>query len=215
MFRKGIMKLIFPQSKVHPSYKSYLAWSSLSNFSASVQQAIVTETMIQTISSQHESVRTLSYIGKDVIGQVGGALFMSRIGTMVDSPHTKYKYLNNILLYHQLGIFGIISSEIFPEQFIYVAGASNILLNLSFVGSGAVNAKCIRELSLSQDNIGDIYSKISLCNTISSTLGLLVGMGINVGLNLYLDNLFLKFGSCGLFGLLRVYSYKKSVQDIY
>jgi hypothetical protein len=64
-----------------------------------------------------------------------------------------------------------------PEYFLPVAGVSNILSNISFIGFGAINAKCIQKLA-TDENIGEIYAKISVFNTIGSSVGLFIGLGI-------------------------------------
>ena len=47
----------------------------------------------------------------------------------------------------------------------------NILSNLSSTGFGAVNAKCISKLAI-DNNIMELYSKITIVNTIGSSIGL-------------------------------------------
>ena len=71
------------------------------------------------------------------------------------------------------------STPLVPELFLPIAGCSNILTNVSFAGFGAVNAICIQKLAV-DNNIGEIYAKISIINMIGSSIGLAAGVGITM-----------------------------------
>ena len=173
---KHFRKLFYPESSIHPKYTQYVSFSFLSNILVSAEVAITTHNMLSSINTtSSDNMRTFNYIGKDIIGQVGGLLYMSRMGKKADQNPKRFLLYSNLL--QQGGFFLAYFSKIFPQYFLGIAGVSNILSNISFTGFGAVNAKCIYKLAL-KDNIGEIYSKITVINTIGSSLGLMAGVGI-------------------------------------
>ena len=71
--------------KHHKMYTKYIAWSFVSNLCVSIQTAMTTNNMLNAISSPEDTgYRTLNYIGKDVIGQVGGLIYMAKISEKAD-----------------------------------------------------------------------------------------------------------------------------------
>ena len=87
-----------------------------------------------------------------------------------------------ILIYiQQTAFMSVCLTPYAPEYFLPVAGLSNIMVNLSFTGFGAINAKCIKELSTGSDNenMGEIYAKVAVLNTFGSSIGLLIGLGVD------------------------------------
>ena len=54
-------------------------------------------------------------------------------------------------------------------------------MNISFAGFGAINAMCIQRLAL-ENNIGEIYAKISIINMIGSSIGLATGVALTVAI---------------------------------
>ena len=96
-----------------------------------------------------------------------------------------------------------------PDYFLPVAGFSNILLNISFISFGAINAKCIQNLA-NNNNTGEIYSNISIVNTLGSSFGLLLGIGI-VGL---IPDHATRMCIIPMFALGRIISFNKAIQSI-
>ncbi len=100
-------------------------------------------------------------------------------------------------------------TPLFPVYFLPIAGLSNILSTLSFTGFGAINAKCIGKLSTG-GNIGELYSKITIINTIGSSIGLLLGLGINIMIPDHQERALL----IPLIGLMKVYTYNKAIENL-
>jgi len=100
---------------------------------------------------------------------------MAKMGKKADKDSVKFLNYSNIM--QQSSYMMICITPFIPEYFLPVAGMSNILSNISFTGYGAINAKCIQKLA-SDDNIGEIYGKISVINTLGSSIGLVLGLGI-------------------------------------
>ena len=202
-----LKKIIFPSGKHNPLYNNYLKWSFVSNVFASAQTAIVVDNMLYAINYDSEINRTINYFGKDVIGQLGGLLILSKVGDKADKNPKKFLLYSNII--QQVGFLSVSLTPMFPNYFLPIAGISNILTNLSFTGFGAVNAKCINKLS-TNDNIAELYSKISIINTLGSSIGLILGIGINIMIPDHTERSLL----IPILGLLRIYTYSKAIEKI-
>lgn len=205
----SIRKIILPIGKVHPQYMNYIGWSFASNLIVSAESAISAHSMLQAIDTTGDSdiIRTVNYVGKDIIGQLGGLLYMSNIGTKIDDNPRRFIMYSNI--FQQAAFIFVCSTPVFPSWFLPIAGLSNVLFNLSFTGFGAVNAKCITKLAIN-DNIGELYAKISIINTIGSSAGLILGLGINAIFPEHNSRmLVLPFLAVG-----RVYTYNRAIEHL-
>jgi glutamate N-acetyltransferase/amino-acid N-acetyltransferase len=162
------------------------------------------------ISGQTDSHLSLSmnYIGKDIVGQLGGLWYMSRMGNKADKePH---RFINYSLFFQQSSVFMECATPLLPlSLFVPVAGIANIGKNISAIGVGAVNAKIIQKLA-KDDNIGEMYAKISILNTLGSTIGMGLGLITTFYIPNHTDRLFL----VPLLSIMRVYSYKKSIENL-
>lgn len=203
-----IKKMIFPCGKYHSQYGRYIGWSFISNVIISVENVLSTHSILSAVSIDNtELVRTANYVGKDVIGQIGGLWYMSKIGEKADKDPKKFLLYSNII--QQSTYIANCITPIFPNHFLYIAGVANAAANISFTGFGAINTKCIKELAI-DNNIGEIYSKITVVNTIGSSLGMVFG--------LYLTSLFPEHESrlclIPILGIIRVYTYRKAIKNI-
>ena len=202
----NIRKVFLPMGKVHPKYINYIGWSFVSNIIVSAESAISAHSMLQAIDTDSDITRTINYVGKDIIGQLGGLLYMNNIGKNIDKNPRRFIIYSNI--FQQSAFVFVCSTPVFPDFFLPIAGFSNILFNLSFTGFGAINAKCITKLS--NDNIGELYAKISIINTIGSSFGLLLGLGINTLLPEHNTRMVV----LPFMAVSRVYTYNKAVENL-
>ena len=201
-----LVSVLFPSGKTHKSYINYIKYSFISNTSISIQNSIAVQSMLSAITAEPE-LANINYIGKDIIGQLGSLIYMTKYTSKIDS--TPKKFLNQSHFIQQTSYFLLYYSSIIqPEYFIFIAGASNILSNISFIGYGAINAKCIEKVSDGK-NIGQIYTKLTTVNTLASTIGL----GIGVCLNMYIEN-GLKMLLLPLCGILRIVYFNKSIKGL-
>lgn len=203
-----IKKFLYPSGKHHNSYGKYLTWSCISNIIVSAENVLSTHSILSAISTDNtELVRTANYIGKDIIGQVGGLLYMSKVSKDSDKDPKKFLFYLNII--QQSSYMANCITPMFPSYFLYIAGISNIAVNISFTGFGAINARCIQILA-TDDNIGEIYAKISIVNTIGSSLGMILGLVITS----FFPDHETRMCLIPLFGIARVYTYRKAFQDL-
>jgi len=212
MFKFGIIdkfkNLILPTSgPIHLSHLKYIKWSFLSNILVSTETALGSDNMLHAINYDSENVRTLNYIGKDIIGQIGGLTYISWGSQKIDKKPKNFLAISHGV--QQLGLTGISITPLTPTYFLPIAGLSNIFSNLSWTGFGAINAKCINKLAL-QNNLGEIYTKISIVNMMGSSIGLLIGLGINIYFPVITERIIL----IPILGLLRIYTFNKAIEDL-
>ena len=202
-----LRRLLYPSGKHHPKYTEYLTWSFLSNIVVSAESAMASHSMLAAIGSDSETYRTINYVGKDIIGQLGALGYISNMSTKADKdPH---KFLRYSHIIQQLAFASVFSTPLVPSFFLPIAGCSNILSNISFAGFGAINAICIQRLAI-DDNIGEIYAKISIINMIGSSVGLGAGVVITILIPDHATRLCLT----PLLSIMRVYSMNRAVRTL-
>jgi hypothetical protein len=139
---------------------------------------------------------------------MGGLIYISKMSVRADTNPKSFLIYSNIL---QQSSFVLMSLTPFIDYsyFIFLAGMSNILVNISFTGFGAINAKCVQKLSI-DNNICEIYSKITVVNTIASSIGL----GVGLGLIYLIPNSIHRICLLPILGICRVYTYNKAITEL-
>lgn len=193
--------------KMHPKYISYMKWSFLTNVCVSAESALVTHNMLQVVGLQNDLIRTINYIGKDVIGQIGGLAYMSKMATSADKKPGKFLLYSHVI--QQASFLLTFATPLFPAYFLPIAGTSNILTNISFTGYGALNAKAIQELAV-DGGVGEIYAKITGVNTLGSSIGLGLGIGLTALIPSYTARLML----IPCLAAVRIYSFNKALSGL-
>jgi len=207
MLRKMVLKLILPSGRYHPNYIEYLSWSFISNIIVSAESAIGSHCMLASIGSDSETYRTVNYVGKDIIGQLGGLGYISKMSKKADKE--PYKFLTYSHIIQQLAFASLFTTPLAPSFFLPIAGCSNILSNISFAGFGAINAMCIQRLAL-DNNIGEIYAKISIINMIGSSIGL----GVRVCITSAIPDHHTRLCITPLLTGIRIYSLNRAIRNI-
>tara|TARA_A100001015_G_scaffold321339_1_gene451576 strand:+ start:455 stop:1084 length:630 start_codon:yes stop_codon:yes gene_type:complete len=202
---KTLKKLIYPEGKCHKNYTSFILWSFATNFIVSIESAMASHSMLIAIGNDSESYRTFNYIAKDIIGQLGALGYISKMSTSADKD--PYKFLNYSNFIQQVGYVTMFTTPLVPAYFLPLAGCSNILSNMSFIGFGAINARCIKVLAI-DDNISEVYAKVGIINMLGSSLGLLSGVGLTVLIPDHHTRLYLT----PLLAFLRIYTLNKSIK---
>ena len=207
--QSNFKNIIYPHGKVNKNYGKYVAWSFFSNIIISIESVLSTHSML-SIVGQASSELTLSvnYIGKDIIGQLGGLYYMNRMGQKADIDSKKF--IKYSMAFQQCSIFMECVTPLLPiYTFIPVAGLANVGKNIAFTGIGAVNAKIISKLS-EDNNIGEIYAKIAVLNTLGSTIGMSIGLIITANLPDHTMRLCLM----PFLTIIRIYSYNKAIDGL-
>lgn len=204
-----LKSFFYPQGKVHSFYPKYIAWSAASTFTVSLQTVLSTHSMLSVIGkSSSETLMSFNYIGKDLVGQVGGLFYMHKMGKRADKdPLSFFRYSMGI---GQLSLFGENLTPFFSPFFLPVAGACNILNNISFAGFGAINAKCINMMAL-ENNIGEMYAKLTVLNTLASSLGMISGLFL---VSLFPDH-YTRLAFLPFLSLFRWWTFNKSIVGLF
>ena len=201
-----IRSIFFPKGNVGKEYTRYLFWSGISNTIVSIQNVIATDSMLKSISFIPVDTRTSSYVVKDMVGQIGGVLYMTKFGQTVDKDPKRFLLFSNIT--QQTSMFVMSSMYMISDFYVYAAGLSSMFINISFTGYGAINSRCIQKLATS-DNIGEIYAKISSLNILGSSIGMIIGLYI-LSFTRSETRLPIVLG----LGMLRVYTFNKAIKNL-
>lgn len=201
--------LIYPVGCYSQYYSQYVGWSFISNIFLSAESVLSTHSMLNAIGYASNSlIITSNYIGKDIVGQLGGLVYINKMGKQADAQPRKFLMYSNI--FQQSAILIECITPLIPTYyFIAVAGGANIAKNISFTGIGAINAKCIQKLAI-DNNIGQIYAKISILNTLGSSIGMLIGLLFAT----QLLNHTLIVGLIPFLAVARIYTFRRAIKGL-
>ncbi len=162
-----------------PVVRKYLTWMAINSWATSTSNVLSTNSMLSSIvgtSPSFTSLVTTTYIGKDILGQLGGLVYAWKTGKKADTQ--PLKYITKGATIQQFSFYLENASVFIPDKNLVLPflGFSSTLKNVSFISLGAVNANNIQKLA--PENIGEFYSKVASINTLSSTVGLLSGIAI-------------------------------------
>ena len=204
-----IKKIISPVGICHPKYLQYVKWSFLSNIISATLDTLGTHCTLSVLGTiDNNVIASYNYIGKNVVGQIGGLYFILNKSKSIDK--NPKSFINKSIVYNSLSIYIESITVLLPvTSFIFVAGSANILKNVSWTYYGAVNAKIIQNLSI-DNNISEIYSKITILNTISSS----IGMGVGLGLTSAIPDNNVRMGLIPILALMRMYTLDKATSGL-
>ena len=207
--RNKIKLFIYPHGKVHKNYGRYVGWSFFSNFIISIESVLSTHSMLSVVGqSTSELTLSVNYIGKDIVGQLGGLWYMNKMGQKADKDPSKF--IKYSMISQQIPVFIECATPLLPlGVFIPVAGIANVGKNIAATGLGAVNAKIIQKLAC-ENNIGEIYAKISVLNTLGST----IGMGLGLVIAAHIPDHTMRLCLMPILTGIRVYSYNKAIKGL-
>lgn len=153
-----------------PKYKAY-AFSALGVCIGSANSVIATDATLFAL--KRCSNVTTSYVYKNVIGQTVGLalnlLFKRQIKgneygiAALSICASQLAYNLDIFLYRQ------------PQRYLVYKSISGCIQNVNWILIGAVNSRVMMHLCDSSTDISEIFSEISVANTIGSSLGLVTG----------------------------------------
>lgn len=207
--RNKLKLFVYPHGKVDKNYGKYVAWSCFSNFIISIESVLSTHSMLSVVGqSSSELTLSVNYIGKDIVGQIGGLWYMNKMGQKADKEPSKF--IKYSMISQQIPVFMECATPLLPLNiFIPVAGVANVGKNIAATGLGAVNAKIIQKLAC-ENNIGEIYSKISVLNTLGST----IGMGLGLVIAAHIPDHTMRLCLMPILTGIRVYSYQKAINGL-
>lgn len=156
----------------------YIKWMAVNNWTNSTLYVLSANSMLNSImiTPSYTNVIATTYIGKDIIGQIGGLIYAFKNGKKADKEPLKYATKGEVFQQVALileNISPLISNKDFVLPFL---GGSSLIKNIAFISCGAVNASNLQRLS--PKHIGEFYSQVAGINTLASTIGMLTGIVI-------------------------------------
>jgi hypothetical protein len=147
---------------------------SVNTFSTSCAAVIGTNNMLSSVLLQPsaETVLAATYIGKDIIGQLGGMVYTWKKAKQIDANPIKIAKLA-VFLQHSAIYLDYFSISV-SSPLVWL-GFSSFLKNVAFIHSGAVNVKNLEKINPTE-TLAVKYTKISSINTLSSTAGMITGL---------------------------------------
>jgi hypothetical protein len=164
-------------SKIATTPNKYLFWMAVNSWSTSYSSVISTNSMLSSVtgtSPEFSSVVTTTYIGKDIIGQLGGLGYAWKTGKTADKQPDKYITKGAVI---QQVSFYLETASIFITDKAMVMpflGVCSTMKNVSYISIGAVSANNIQKIS--PKNIGEFYARVASINTLASTFGMMAGV---------------------------------------
>jgi hypothetical protein len=156
----------------------YYIYSFSSSFLGGLQMTLSSSLFLQKLNIFDEnSMRMYNFFGKDIFGQVGGSFFALKYIKKFNKPNDKL--IKKVCLFQ--------SSVIFSESLIYFLPINlsipmifivNIGKNIGWITLGALNQYNMKNLSNEEDNLPEIYSKLSIINTFGYSFGMMSGIYI-------------------------------------
>lgn len=204
-----MLSFLYPRGNIHKKYTQYVGWSFVSNFMVSVESVLSTHSMLSVVGhASTDIIISANYIGKDIIGQIGGLWYINKIGNKVDKDPKKFAKYS--LAFQQFSVFAECATPLLaPDAFVAIAGCANMGKNISATGLGAINAKIIPILA-QDNNMGEMYAKLSMLNTLGSSIGMISGLCVAALVPDHSTRLCIM----PIFTALRLYSYNKSIDGL-
>jgi hypothetical protein len=193
--------------KSSKSYKKFMFFNFASTILVSVESVITTHNVLNGVS-QDESSRTLNYVGRDVIGNMGSFLFVGGIGASADKDPKKF--LQKVHVTQQLSYALTNIAAFNPNMFLLYAGSASTLISISSIGMGMFTAKCIQKLS-SGDNAAEVYAHLALVNTFGASVGMMAG----ISLTSYINDPYTLMSLIPALAMGRVWLYNKAVDEVF
>ena len=159
-------------------FKKYVRWMALNSWATSASYVISTNSMLNSImvTPSYTNIIATTYVGKDIIGQLGSLMYAWKTGKKADKQPVSYATKGMIVQQSAIcleNFANLIDDKNFVLPFL---GFTSIMKNVSFISLGAVNANCLQKFASEQ--IGETYSKVASINTLASTAGMVTGIGL-------------------------------------
>jgi len=188
-------------------WKPFTRWMAASTLLSSCQSVLVTEAMLHVLMADTAGYQVFNYVGRDVLGQLGSLCVMMGLTKHIDKHPKRFLLFSHTL--QQCAVASVLLTPSLPSHwFLPVAAFSNVCLNVSFMGFGSISAKCINHFAREQNNVGELYSKLTVHGTLASSLGLSLGMLLSK------SALVSPEAACVALGVARILSYQKAVSKL-
>jgi len=173
----------YPTS-VAPGYKRYIGYCMAANTVGSASMVLSTQTLLLAVgvgsSATAPMAAAINWVMKDGIGQLGGILFASKLGSAanssIDSDPKRWRVASSISM--DCATWLEILSPLFPQYFLPIASVANVGKNIGFLTASASRAAIHQALAL-KSNLGDVTAKAGSQSILASLAGTTLGIGIS------------------------------------
>ena len=206
----------YPQS-VAPGYRDYVLYCFSANVCGSAAMVLSTQTLLLAVgvgSSEAAPLAAgLNWVMKDGIGQLGGILFASRLGSAatgssIDSDPKRWRVASAISMDGATWLE--ILSPLFPGYFLPIASVANIGKNIGFLTASASRAAIHNALTL-RTNLGDVTAKAGSQSIAASLVGTSLGICLSPLMQGEVANVAIGFAVMSVFHQLCTYKACRAV----
>lgn len=165
-------KIFCHRGSVSKQYKQFLVLAGTTSTLSSVEYAISTHCLLNSISTVSTTTPIVTnFLTKDMVGQIGGLLLLSRLKTW---PSHHIVVSSCVLV--QSALFCDVMVTVYPHYVIPLSITSTILKNVSYTLVSSVNIRVLNSV-VHKDQLGESYIGYSSLSTITSSLGMAIGLG--------------------------------------
>jgi hypothetical protein len=196
-FKSLILPQDYPESVHQPFYWNHSKWTMIEGFLGSIIGVFTSQSMLNAMllsrgyvipeGSLPYAAATLNWVIKDGLGQLGGIVFVFLMGNRFDLHPKQLRFLSGIAL--KIAMFIELMTPMFPHLFLFLAAVATAGKNVSWMACSASRAPLLKILG-KRDNLGDLTGKAASQLTITSMLGLGVGIGLSEALNTHLNGFY-------------------------
>mmetsp|Transcript_18423 Transcript_18423/g.20987 ORF Transcript_18423/g.20987 Transcript_18423/m.20987 type:complete len:566 (-) Transcript_18423:886-2583(-) len=218
IYSKKLLKHFFPADypkSVDPGYKGFISYCFVASTCGSAAMVLSTQSLLLAVgvgsATAAPMAGALNWVMKDLIGQLGGILFASRITSNVNNIDTDPKRwrMASAISMDAATLLEIIS-PMFPGQFLFIASVANVGKNIGFLTASASRAALHQSVAL-KNNLGDVTAKAGSQSIASS----LVGTGVGISLSPFIgDNYSILISSFVCLSMIHQYCTYKSLQSV-
>lgn len=145
----------------------------LYNVVAGFETSITTSCIFSAMSSNGSEGIIVNYLAKDIISNISSLYVIGKYSS--DTDKNPYKSLIYSQLFNQISVVSeALSVKVSSEAVVPLLGFCSAGRCVSYITSGALTAKCIQKLS--PDNIGEMYAKAAIINTMGNSVGTILGL---------------------------------------
>ncbi|KAG5182319.1 root UVB sensitive family [Tribonema minus] len=174
------LKLLLPVDypvSVRPEYARYAGWQFVASICGSAASVFGTQALFCAAGMDVSAplAASTAWVLKDGIGQFGGIMFSSVVGTRFDTNPRLWIFVSAAVLDASVVLEMI--APMAPSAFLMLASVSNGLKNVSFLAASASRATIHSHLALGK-NLADVTVKKGSQNIVSSMIGMGTGIAL-------------------------------------
>ena len=183
--------------------RRFALYSLMGNIVSGFETSVSTAYLFEAMDLNKNSSIASSYLIRDVISNTSSLYVLNAWSKKVDA--NSIDSLRNSQIFGQISITADIASLYIDSSLIVpMSGIANVGRSISWVTIGALNARIIQQLAIN-NNVGELYAKLAIVNTLGQSLGTILGLGyMHLLPDKHAQMLILPFS-----GILRYVLYKK------